>query len=87
MSSFGNTKNINKTFPKKGKYMPKTTKVPVVETVSAEPAVHPLKKSYRFISSKHVDYGNLTAIESVAMSLALVLAVTNGVIISVLQKA
>lgn len=41
-------------------------------------AVHPLKKSYKFISTKHVDYENLTAMESVTMSLALVLAILAG---------
>jgi hypothetical protein len=41
----------------------------VVETV------HPLKKSYTFISTKHVDYENLTAFEAVTMSLALFLGV------------
>jgi hypothetical protein len=39
-------------------------------------AVHPMHKSYTLISTKHVDYNNLTAIEAVAMSLALVLSVT-----------
>ena len=39
-------------------------------------AVHPMHKSYMLISTKHVDYNNLTALESVAMSLALFLSVT-----------
>ncbi len=43
-----------------------------------EQAVHPMQKSYTLISTKHVDYNNLNAIEAVSMSLALVLAVTFG---------
>jgi len=57
--------------------MANATKVSV--EAAAEQAVHPLKKNHMFISSKTVDYDNLTAIESVAMSLALVLAITAGV--------
>jgi hypothetical protein len=47
---------------------------------SVEPTVHPLHKSYMLISSKHVDYENITAFEAVSMSLALVLSVTIGVL-------
>lgn len=43
-------------------------------------AVHPLKKSYMFISSKHVDYNDLSYLEAASMSLALVLAVIVGVL-------
>lgn len=43
-------------------------------------AVHPLKKSHMIISSKHVDYDNLTAFEAVTMAMALVLAVASGVL-------
>ncbi|HSI20805.1 MAG TPA: hypothetical protein VLA04_03865 [Verrucomicrobiae bacterium] len=43
-------------------------------------AVHPLKKSYTFVSSKHVDVENLSYFEAASMSLALVLAVTIGVL-------
>lgn len=43
-----------------------------------EKAVHPLQKSYTLISTKHVDYDNLNAIEAVSMTLALVLSVTFG---------
>lgn len=43
-----------------------------------EQNVHPMQKSYTLISTKHVDYDNLNAIEAVSMSLALVLAVTFG---------
>jgi hypothetical protein len=46
----------------------------------AQTAVHPLKKSYMFISSKHVDMNDLTYLEAASMTLALVLAVTIGVI-------
>jgi len=46
----------------------------------AAPAVHPLKKSYTFVSTKHVDYENLSYFEAASMSLALVLAVTSAVI-------
>lgn len=42
------------------------------------PAVHPLKKSYTLVSTKHVDYDNLTAVEAVTMGLALVLSVSYG---------
>lgn len=45
-------------------------------------AVHPLQKSYKVISTGHVDYDNLSAFEAVAMSLALVLSVTAGVAIN-----
>jgi hypothetical protein len=43
-----------------------------------EQSVHPMQKSYTLVSTKHVDYDNLNAIEAVSMSLALVLAVTFG---------
>jgi hypothetical protein len=43
-------------------------------------AVHPLKKSHMVISSKHVDYENLTSFEAVTMSMALVLAVLSGIL-------
>lgn len=41
---------------------------------------HPLMKSYTLVSTKHVDYDNLSTIEAVAMGLALVLSVTFGVL-------
>ena len=50
----------------------------VVEPIVEEVKVHPLQKSYKFISTKHVDYDNLSAFESVALSLVLVLSVTVG---------
>lgn len=56
--------------------MATTTQIPA----AVESAVHPLKKSYTFVSSKHVDVENLTVIEAASMSLALVLAVTIGVL-------
>jgi len=52
-----------------------TAQVPV-EAVVATDAVHPLHVSHRFISTRNINLNNLTAFESVAMSLALVLAVT-----------
>lgn len=55
--------------------MASATPVPV-----EEPAVHPLKKSHTFISTKHVDYNNLTYLEAASMSLALVLSVMIGTI-------
>lgn len=48
--------------------------------IAAVDAVHPLKKSYTFVSSKHVDIEDLTYLEAASMSLALVLAVTIGVL-------
>ena len=43
---------------------------------SHEQTVHPLHKSYTVISTKHVDYDNLSAFEATAMSLALILSVS-----------
>ena len=48
-----------------------------------EASVHPLQKSYKLISTKHVDYNNLTAIEAVAMSMALVFAVFGAALYSI----
>lgn len=53
-----------------------------VETQQAE-QVHPLKKSYMFVSKKHVDYDNLDAFESVALSAVLFLAVLAGTVLTV----
>jgi len=39
-----------------------------------------LQKSYMFVSTKHVDYNNLSAFESASMSLVMVLAVLIGVL-------
>lgn len=50
--------------------------------VAEEAKVHPLQKSYKLISSKHLDYDNLDAFESVALSLVLVLSVTVGALMS-----
>ncbi len=47
---------------------------------SAETQVHPLMKSHMLISTKHVDYENITAFEAVSMSLVLVLSVLIGVL-------
>ncbi len=49
-------------------------------TESTETQVHPLHKSHMLISSKHVDYENITAFEAVAMSAVLVLSVLIGVL-------
>lgn len=51
-----------------------------IETPAVDAAVHPMKKSYTFVSTKHVDYDNLSYLEAASMSLALVLAVTIGVL-------
>lgn len=45
--------------------------------------VHPLQKSYMFVSKKHVDYENLDAFESVAMSIVLFLTVLAGTVLSI----
>ena len=45
--------------------------------------VHPLKKSYTLISTKHVDYENLNAFEAVTLSVALFMAVTIGTLMSI----
>ena len=45
-----------------------------------EKPVHFLKKSHMFVSTKHVNFDDLTAFEAGAMSLALVLAVVIGVL-------
>ena len=46
---------------------------------AAEQPVHFMKKSRTLISTKNVNYDNLTALEAGAMTLALVLAVSIGV--------
>lgn len=59
----------------------KNVEIPPVDVpveTPEEAKVHPLQKSYKFISTKHVDYDNLSAFESVALSLVLVLSVTVG---------
>lgn len=53
------------------------------EVVAVEEVkVHPLQKSYMFVSKKHVDYENLDAFEAVSLSLVMILAVTAGTILS-----
>lgn len=42
--------------------------------------VHPLQKSYMFVSKKHVSYDNLTTFESISMSAVAVLAILVGVL-------
>lgn len=52
-----------------------------VETKNVEQAaVHPLKKSYTFVSNRHVDYDKLTAFEAISMTAVFVLAVTVGAV-------
>jgi hypothetical protein len=51
------------------------------EAVAEQPEVskvHPMKKSYMFISTKHVDYDKLTAFEAVSMTTVMVLAILVG---------
>lgn len=43
---------------------------------------HPLMKSYMFVSTKHVDYNDLSAFEAISMSLVLVLAATVGTVMT-----
>lgn len=54
---------------------------PIAE-VEAVAAVHPLQKSYMFVSKKHVDYENLDAFEAISLSLVMILAVTAGTVLS-----
>jgi hypothetical protein len=49
-------------------------------TVEAQ-AVHPLKKSYTIVSTKHVDYENLQAFEAISMTAVFVMAITAGVLL------
>ena len=53
-----------------------------VETKNVEQtaAVHPLQKSYKFVSTRHVDYDKLTAFEAISMTAVFVLAVTVGAV-------
>ena len=46
------------------------------------PAVHPLKRTYRIVSKKDVDYHNLTAFEAISMTAVFLLAITTGVVYS-----
>jgi hypothetical protein len=52
----------------------------ITQNAAVEQSVHPMKKSYTFVSTKHVDVDDLTYLEAASMSLALVLAVTIGVL-------
>ncbi len=47
-------------------------------TTEAAAQVHVMKRPITLISTKHIDFENLTAFESVTLSLALMLAVTAG---------
>jgi hypothetical protein len=56
---------------------------PVVEIATEqEKAVHPLLKSYTFVSTKHVDYDKLTAFEAVSMAAVFLLTITAGVVLA-----
>lgn len=48
-------------------------------TILEELEAHPLMQSHRLVSTKNVDYNNLTAFEAVSMAAVLILAVTAGV--------
>jgi hypothetical protein len=52
------------------------------QAVEQAPAVHPLKRTYRFVSKKDVDYHNLTAFEAISMTAVFLLAITTGVVYS-----
>ena len=57
-------------------------KTPAVSQNTVEvQAVHPLKKSYTIVSTKHVDYENLGAFEAISMTAVFVMAITAGVLI------
>ena len=43
---------------------------------------HPLRKAHYLISSRSVNYENLTAFEAAAMALVFLLSVTTGVLMS-----
>jgi hypothetical protein len=57
-----------------------TTVESAVNAAVETKTVHPLMKSYTFVSKKHVDYNNLSAFEAVSMSAVFVLAVIAGVV-------
>ena len=76
--SIGKTKKYKKVSGQKGLSPMTNTQTPAA--VAEPAAVHPMKKSYTFVSTKHVDYDNLSHLEAATMSLALVLAVTIGVL-------
>lgn len=52
------------------------------ETAQQEVQVHPLKRTYRIVSKKDVDYNNLTAFEAISMTAVFLLAITTGVLYS-----
>jgi len=47
-----------------------------------ETAVHPMLKQHYLVSSKSVNYEDLSAFEAAAMALVFLLAVTTGVLMS-----
>ncbi|MBU6389446.1 hypothetical protein KGQ71_02920 [Patescibacteria group bacterium] len=63
---------------------PTQVKVDAVQEQPDAPAkVHPLLKSYTFVSDRHVDYNNLSAFEAISMASVLVLAVVTGAVFAV----
>jgi len=65
--------------------MAKKASVEVAEMSNSveETKVHPLQKSYMLVSTKHVDYNDLTAFEAISLTAVFVLAVLVGVVGSV----
>ena len=57
---------------------------PVVEIATEqEKTVHPLLKSYTFVSTKHVDYDKLTAFEAISMAAVFLFTITAGVVLTI----
>jgi len=61
--------------------MAKKATVEVAEMSNSveEQKVHPLQKSYMLVSTKHVDYNDLTAFEAISLTAVFTLAVLVGV--------
>ena len=51
-----------------------------VSEQTVEKQTHPLMKSHMLVSTKHVDYNDLSAFEAVSLSAVLILAVLVGTI-------
>lgn len=56
--------------------------IEVVSNVEVVP-VNPMQKSYTLVSTKSLDYNDLSAFEATVMSVALVLAVIAGTLMSI----
>ena len=54
----------------------------VAPKVEAVDTVHPLRKEYRVISSKSVNYEDLSPFEAITIGATFVLAITAGVLMS-----